>query len=220
MNTQTQDDIQFAPLVQFKLLREAPIRGERLNAIRTVEQSILNQGLNTPLLVTPCGDHLIVVDGRNRLGALRRLAFSGKHDALIKQIPYRCLENGTVSASDDTTINDSSVPRIASRHVFDPVLFAEVEQMRRSGLSVSECATICEIPLQCAKDLQSLSCVHPAIRDLFFDRQISFQTVLDLAIIPDQKQQLSQLLIEKGTIRQHASPTYSAATASRIPTAA
>ena len=62
--------------------------GEDLRLVSTVENSIKKHGLLTPLTVLRADDRLIVIDGRKRLIALRRLQFRGALPKDLAAIPF------------------------------------------------------------------------------------------------------------------------------------
>ncbi len=86
-------------ITQAKALRKAKISefraptpkilfGERLQDIIDLEASIAAHGLVKPLKVTRAGDKLVVIDGRKRLAALRRMHFKNTLPRRLEAIPF------------------------------------------------------------------------------------------------------------------------------------
>lgn len=169
-----------APVDQFELLRDIILSGTRLAEVKALEISIARYGLRTPLTVMEMDGRYIVLDGRKRLAALRRLAFKGKNDHIdFDAIPFR------ISNSDHTEVQ-SKTAVIASSKLYDRAL-----QLSGNGLSAEEIATRFNLSFQCVRDLLSLGALHPHIRNAFFSRQISTEQAKAYVSIPSEYRQIS-----------------------------
>jgi len=77
-----------APVDMFTTLRPRLLIGELLQDIKSIQASIAKFGLLSPIVVTRSDDRLIIIDGRKRLAAIRRLAFMGRLPRSLVNIPY------------------------------------------------------------------------------------------------------------------------------------
>ncbi|MGJ8562699.1 MAG: ParB/RepB/Spo0J family partition protein [Alphaproteobacteria bacterium] len=91
-----------ADLAVFKTSAPRVLYGEPLKRVKAMRNSIIKYGLLTPVTVIRQGEWFMVVDGHNRLEALRRLQFIGDLPQALQSIPYvivntvrqRRIENG------------------------------------------------------------------------------------------------------------------------------
>jgi len=81
-------DIKTAPIDMFTTLRSRLFGGKFLTEIKAVQSSIARYGLLSPIIVSSQNGKLVVVDGRKRLAAIRRLDFMGKLPRSLVKIPY------------------------------------------------------------------------------------------------------------------------------------
>lgn len=77
-----------AEISLFKSSAPTVLYGEQLKSIHAMQASIARFGLFSPITVLRQGEHLMVVDGRKRLAALRRLQFCGELPDKLLSIPY------------------------------------------------------------------------------------------------------------------------------------
>lgn len=80
--------VQRASLPDFRAATPRVLCGQDLYAIKKIESSIAKHGLITALKVIRFDGKLVVIDGRKRLAALRRMAFHGTLPSALKHIPY------------------------------------------------------------------------------------------------------------------------------------
>ena len=78
-----------APVDRFRPLRNKALTGELLEDVNAMEDSLLRFGLLSPLTVIRSQGRLIVLDGRKRLAALRRLAFEDRLPDSLGRIAYQ-----------------------------------------------------------------------------------------------------------------------------------
>ena len=76
-------ELKTAPLNAFKTLRAPILCGQNLNDVKNLERSILEFGLMSPVIVSVAGKDLVVIDGKKRLAAIKRLSFAGTLLSLI-----------------------------------------------------------------------------------------------------------------------------------------
>lgn len=166
-----------APVEKFSLLRRRIFTGPDLADVKTLEASILRFGLLSPLVAAQQNGRLVIIDGRKRFAALRRLAFEGRLPATLKKIPY-------ILASLQSAAESASVL------VSSETLYKSVSLRFQEGQDTDMIAKALGISHQCVRDLISLKRVAPAIRKAFYQRQISFEVAKAYAAIPSRARQL------------------------------
>jgi len=103
--------------------------GDRLKEVQQIQASIQTHGLLNPLVVMKRGTKLIVIDGKKRLTALRRMKFAGTLPRSLVNIPYILVD------------------KVHSKHMSPMSLlsngekYEEAMELRRRGLSLMEIAT-------------------------------------------------------------------------------
>jgi len=80
--------ISYAPLTRFRAPTSSILFGQPLNDVKQMEVSIQTHGLLSPLRVLVHKGKFIVIDGRKRLTALRRMRFKGELPRNLQTIPY------------------------------------------------------------------------------------------------------------------------------------
>ena len=101
-----------AKLSDFRTPTSKILCGERLSAVTALEASISKSGLLTPLQVTQCGGKLIVIDGKKRLAALRRMRFRGALPPSLANVPFEALQRQVRTISIQT-VNETVISRAA-----------------------------------------------------------------------------------------------------------
>ena len=91
-----------AKLAEFKSPTARILFGERLQDIKQIQASIAAHGLLNPLIVMRQGKKFIVIDGKKRLAALRRMRFAGTLPRSLINVPYICLLYTSPSPRDAT----------------------------------------------------------------------------------------------------------------------
>ena len=176
---ETQSPTFHAPVDQFILFRNKALTGPALKDIQAIETSLLKFGLLSPLTAIRNRGQLVVIDGRKRLVALRRLAFDGRLPASLTEIPY--VISGTESAKRErrapTQLQSETCYRTISRHF-------------EMGKDVSEISETLAVSHQMVRRFLSLHRLAPAIRRAFFQRLIDFDVAQAYATHPSQSQQL------------------------------
>ncbi|GHA96679.1 hypothetical protein GCM10009069_19640 [Algimonas arctica] len=168
-----------APVEEFSLLRSTLLCGKKLRDIRTLQDSIARYGLFSPILAIKRAGKLIVVDGRKRLAAIKRLSFEGRLPRSLVKIPYLLIT--------DTTAVERRAPMIvANADLYDAVL-----ERFRAGSTVSELTAHFQISHQCVRDILTLSRLHGLIRAAFFAKMINFAQTQAYAALPKPDDQLT-----------------------------
>lgn len=166
-----------APVDNFSLLRNKVLCGKRLRDVRALQDSIMRYGLLSPIIAMKQSGRLVVVDGRKRLAAIKRLQFEGRLPPSLTTIPY-------LLASDIRT-TERRAPLILA----NAELYAAVAGRFRAGATVDALTAIFNISHQCARDLLTLSRLTPRIRAAFFSKRLNFPQARAFAAIPDPRDQ-------------------------------
>lgn len=173
-------DAQHASLASFSLLRPRRLTGVELKDVENLQNSILRHGLLSPITVVTHGTAFIVVDGRKRLAAIRRLAFEGRLPRSLTHIPYRLADR----VRDDVN-NASVLLNNRELYVAMSVHFAD-------GYSPEQIAGEFHVSRQCVRDAMTLDRLSLIIREAFFSRLIDFSQARAYASLPDKADQLSR----------------------------
>lgn len=173
--------LRHAPVDRFQLLRGRLLTGNRLRDVKALQDSIIRFGLLSPIVAIDRAGHFIVVDGRKRIAAIRRLAFEGRLPRSLTRIPYLL--------TDEMTAAERRVPILVSNRD----LFAAVLNQFHVGASVTEMADRFCISHQCVRDILSLSRLDPIVRAAFFRRVINFSQARAYAALPDRRAQVMRL---------------------------
>ena len=174
-----------ADLSQFHAPTTRILYGERLAAVKQVQNSIKAHGLMRPLTVMRRGKHLIIVDGKKRLAALRRLRFAGELPRSLSTVPYVFAQDTRNSAADAQHL-------LSNRERFEQVI-----TRRRQGRALMEIASELYMSKQCVKDLLCVARLSPRLQNAFFGGTISTAQARAFATLPEPDAQ-DQLLIALG----------------------
>jgi hypothetical protein len=131
------------------------------------------------------GGKLVIVDGKKRLAALRRLRFAGELPRSLVNVPYILI--------DQKAKYERGVMSLLSNQE----RFEEVIKLRRKGLGLMEIAGELYVSKQCVKDLLSIALLSPRLRQAYFGGTISTQQARAFASLPNADSQ-DQLLIALG----------------------
>jgi hypothetical protein len=162
-----------APVDKFVRLRPRVLLGQRLVETKAVQASILRFGLLSPIVVTRQDDKLIVVDGRKRLAALRRLAFLGRLPRSLVNVPYVELS--------DVRLSPGSTPALMSNRE----LFETVARAFHESRDVEAVAHDLYLTHKDVRQILTLSRLSPRLRAAYFARTIDFHRAHAYAALPD-----------------------------------
>lgn len=169
--------INTAPVDKFTTLRNRPMFGRRLNEIKAIEASISRYGLLSPIVVSRLNGRLVVVDGRKRLAAIKRLDFMGRLPRSLVNIPY--IETSQISAKGTQT------PALMSNRD----LYVTVSNMFRDNQDIAHIAAELFLSRECIRQILTLSRLSPRLRRAFFDRTIGFESAKTYAAFPAEQDQ-------------------------------
>lgn len=170
-----------APVEKFVLLRGKVLFGKGLSDIQRLQDSISQYGLLSPIIAVKQAGKLVVLDGRKRLAALKRLAFEGKLPRSLTQIPYLLVN--------EMKSKQSTAPAIMA----NPDLYQKIVAQRESEQSMEDIADQFQLSRQCVRDILALSRLAPTIREAFFSKVIHFDQALAYAALPSHAAQIGQL---------------------------
>lgn len=171
-----------APVDMFTTLRPRMFVGGLLQDIKSIQASIARFGLLSPIVVTRSDNRLVVIDGRKRLAAIRRLAFMGRLPRSLVNIPYIEVQDARHTASD--------APALMSNRD----LFVTVMSMFRQHQDVTRIATDLFLCRKLVKQILTLGRLSPRLRKAFFDRVIDFNQAKAYAALPDHGAQENAFL--------------------------
>ncbi|WP_026942562.1 ParB N-terminal domain-containing protein [Hellea balneolensis] len=188
--------IKMAKLSRFRAPTTRILYGERLKDVTQIQASVLKHGLLSPLLVVSRGQKLIVVDGKKRLSALRRMRFSGDLPRSLVRVPYILVnhEEGKYEKNDAET----PVKKLRPMNLLsNQERFEEVTKLRHKGYGLMEIASELYVSKSCVKDLLRVALLSPRLRQAYFGGTISIEQARAFASLPNTDAQ-DQLLIALG----------------------
>ena len=174
-----------AKLANFRAPTVRILFGERLDEIKQIQASILTHGLLNPLVVMQQGHKLVVIDGKKRLAALRRMKFTGALPRSLVNVPY-------ILVDQDNGQTQPSMGLLSNREKFEEVL-----SLKQKGQSLMEIATTLYVSKQCVKDLLSISRLSLRLKQAYFGGTLSIEQARAFATLPNMDTQ-DNLLIALG----------------------
>ena len=176
-----------ASLNSFKLLNSHILQGEDLSEIKRISRSILKFGIICPIVTTQLKDSLIVVDGKKRLKALKRLEFQGKLPEQLKSIPY-------VSVVEAQQTNCQTTSILSGEPIYNVVM-----ALRNRGASIEAIAEHLCLCRHSIADIVVLSRLSDHVRQSYFNNHISFKQAWSYAALPSKRKQTA-LMLKLGTL--------------------
>lgn len=177
--------IKTAKLADFRAPTTRILFGQRLKDVAQIQSSILKHGLLNPLIVMQRGRKFVIVDGKKRLAALRRLRFAGELPRSLINVPY-------ILVSQQGNYNSRAMSLLSNRERFE-----EVVKLRKKGLGLMEIAAELYISKNCVKDLLRIALLSPRLRQAYFGGTITINQARAFATLPNIDTQ-EQLLIALG----------------------
>ena len=170
-------DIKTAKLSDFQAPTTRILFGERLKDVQQIQNSISKHGMLNPIRVMPRGKKLVIIDGKKRLAALRRMRFQGTLPRSLVNVPY-------VIVNEDTSLAAPQMSLLSNEEKFEETL-----ALRKQGKSLMEIATTLYVSKQCVKDLLSVSRLSPRLRHAYFGGTISIEQAKVFASLPNKDAQ-------------------------------
>jgi len=177
--------VQMAKLADFRAPTTRILFGQRLKDIAQIQNSIARHGLLNPLIIMPRGNKLVIVDGKKRLAALRRMHFAGELPRSLVNVPY-------ILVSQKDEYERGAMSLLSHRERFE-----EVSNLRRNGLGLMEIAAELYMSKNCVKDLLRIALLSPRLRQAYFGKAITMEQARAFATLPSMDAQ-DQLLIALG----------------------
>lgn len=165
-----------AKISEFRAPAPKLLFGERLKAITELEDSIAKHGLMTPLKVTRSAGKLIVMDGRKRLCALRRMWFKNTLPRGLINIPY--------------VLTHEPAAHVLSAQE----QYSEMASLQNGGKTPQEITVALCINLPRLHALQSIDRLSPRLKTAFMSQIISLDQAEAFAALPWPEAQDSLLL--------------------------
>ena len=166
-----------AKLSDFSAPKNRILFGERLDAIRTIENSVLHHGLFNPIMVMKEDMRLIVVDGSKRLTALRRLLFKGNLPADLTRVPYNVVDQARKLKAE----TDSKPLKLLSyQEQYDLITI-----MHKRGLTCEEIANYLFIKPTCVRDILNVKHLSKTLLAEFIDGRFTLDQARALASLQD-----------------------------------
>jgi len=178
-------DITRAKLAEFRAPTSRILFGDRLKQVVQIQNSIAAHGLLSPLIVMRRGNKLVVVDGKKRLAALRRMRFAGELPRSLIGVPYILVDK-------ETHYEGAAMSLLSNQERYE-----EVVKLRQKGASLMEIAAELYISKNCVKDLLRIALLSPRLRKAYFGAAITMEQARAFATLPTQDAQ-DQLLIALG----------------------
>lgn len=178
-------NISTTTLADFRSPTSRILFGERLKEVIQIQNSIAAHGLLNPLIVMQRGNKFIIVDGKKRLAALRRMSFTGTLPRSLVNVPYIL-----VSEAEEHKARPMSLLSNQER-------YEEVVKLRKRGLSLMEIAAELYISKNCVKDLLRIALLSSRLRKAYFGGAITMAQARAFATLPNLDAQ-DQLLIALG----------------------
>jgi ParB-like chromosome segregation protein Spo0J len=177
--------IKTAPINAFKSLQAPILCGQTLNDVKTLERSILEFGLISPIIVSATNNRLVIIEGKKRFAAIKRLAFSGNLPRSLVNIPYILTEEAK-----EMDFHTASV--LSGRDLYQAVM-----TLKNKAVDIEEIAARLYLDRRSIVEMISLSRLSEKMRQSFFAGTISFDQALAFTALPDTKEQ-EALLFELG----------------------
>jgi len=172
-----QANIHTAPVDKFTFIRPRILVGPLLQDVKALQNSILRFGLLSPIIVRPHNGKLVVVDGRKRLAAIRRLRFTGQLPRSLVNIPYTELK--------DAKAAKSPTPALMSNRE----LYTTVKNAFWEGNDEAQIAEDLYLSRHCIRQILTLSRLSTRLRTMFFERTINFEQARNYAAEPRHRVQ-------------------------------
>lgn len=174
----------YARLSDFRSPTPKILYGQLLKDIRFLQHSITRFGLLNPLVVSKNRHRLMVIDGRKRLAALRRLRFDGKLPRGLVRVPYVMVDHSRSSQTDMSLL--SNIEK-----------YEAVKTLREQGASLSDTARHLHISKDKVRDLLKVDHLSKRLKAAFLGNALTLSQVKAFATIPNTAAQ-DDLLMQLG----------------------
>ncbi len=178
IETPAVNDVKTAQISQFKSLGSSILYGDLLTEVKQIERSIVQFGLITPLIVTKSPQGLVILDGKKRFAAIKRMRFSDSLPRSLTRIPYIFAQH-----AGENTISTASI--LSNQDVFEAV-----EGLKSAGHTTDEIADKLYLCRSIIMDFIQLMHLSPYLKTALFRNIISFKQALAYSTLPDDDSQI------------------------------
>lgn len=175
--------VNLAALSEFRSSTPRILFGDILKDVRTIQSSIEKHGLLNPLIVSKSGDHLMVIDGRKRLAALRRLKFEGRLPRSLVRLPYIIIENKHEELADNPMALLSNSEQ-----------YRAVKKLRGRGYEIRDISKHLHCSCNHVNAILKVDMLSDNLKEAFLNDALSLTQVRAFATIPNKDAQDSLLV--------------------------
>lgn len=165
-----------AKLSEFRTATPSVLFGQKLKDVETLEMSISQYGLMRPLKVTEAANKLVVLDGRKRLAALRRMRFKNTLPRSLVNVPF--------------VLSTEPVPHMLSAQE----QYQNMKRFIEKGVHQAKIAEVLCLNSKQLSMLQSIDRLSPKLKSAFLTEAISLEQAWAFAALPRHDAQDSLLL--------------------------
>lgn len=168
----------YATLSKFRSATPKILCGNLLKDVCKLQISIQRYGIIEPLTVIRNHKRLIVVDGRKRLMALRRLMFNKALPAKLSRVPYRVIEQSS---------SDAKPRQIKDISLADA--YAHIKRQQEKGRSISDIARRARVSKDTIRRVLTIDNLSPRLKNGFLKEQLTAKQALAFATLPNCESQ-------------------------------
>ena len=139
----------------------------------------------SPVIVSVAGKDLVVIDGKKRLAAIKRLSFAGTLPRSLVNIPY-------ILTAEAKQMDFRAASVFSGRDLYQAVM-----ELKASGNAIEKIAERLYLDRRSVNETISLSRLSTRLRQAYFAKTISFEQALAFTALPDKAAQ-DALLIRLG----------------------
>jgi hypothetical protein len=172
-----------AKLSDFRSPTPKILYGDMLAKVRNIQASILEHGLLNPLVVSQSGNRLMVIDGRKRLAALRRMQFEGTLPRSLVRIPYIIVDEPSKTKA------GSDMALLPNRDQYEAV-----KTLRRRGYDEQDIAARLHCSRRIIADILKVDRLSDNLKAAYMNDALSLAQVRAFATIPNMDAQDSLLI--------------------------
>lgn len=178
----TESSIKKAPISSFHLVRSEILQGDSLEDVKRIERSIVQYGLICPIVTSKIRNVLIVIDGKKRLQAIKRLEFRGGLPDHLTDLPY-------ISVLESKATDYPADSIISRQHLYKSVI-----ALKSRGIPLEAIAEYLCLCRHTISDVILLSRLSEPVRKAYFEKAFSFSIARAYASIPVPSEQTAIML--------------------------
>jgi ParB-like chromosome segregation protein Spo0J len=151
--------------------------GDVLKEVQAIQASIYKFGLLNPLVVAKNGPLLMVIDGRKRLAALRRLEFMGKLPRDLIKVPFIVVSQARILSKE---VSEDPLPLLTNAEKYDRFV-----KLRAEGKDVTEIGEVLYASSDFTRKMLCVSRLSPTLQKSFFNGAISLAQAAAFSALPN-----------------------------------